>query len=185
MVQSGCGFAADGCVSGSRCRCGAYGSPAWAPRGSERKDRRGVGQAGTLDIVVEAPGGQITSLTVALEKKAARFRAVTLEGSRGAAPTGVEGAAPSQTGRIQSAGRAAWQAQVPERQQGPRASRFRVATSFLISHAVEPAAKDFKSGSIHRLAVFQPKNRNHGGPSCRLSRAPRGHAGVASGVEGQ
>ena len=153
------------------------------------RPERVVGQTGTLDVVVEAPGGRFTSLTVALEQNGRTIPLFSLEGDVQSAAdglqTGAEGARSRRPGRTPSASRARLGKQsVPELQQG--AARITVAASrpsFLNLRTLSnTAAKDFQVRlDPPRLAVVSTHHYvNHGGAEMIVYRATP--PDVASGV---
>ena len=51
---------------------------------------RVVGQTGTLDVVIEAPGGRLTSLTIALEQNSRTTRLFALNAQQSATLTQID-----------------------------------------------------------------------------------------------
>jgi murein DD-endopeptidase MepM/ murein hydrolase activator NlpD len=150
------------------------------------RPERVVGQAGMLDVVVEAPGGRFTSLTVAVEQDGRTIPLFNLEGDlQTGAITGAEGGAITQTGPdAVRVSRPLGKQSVPELQQG--AARIAVAasrSSFLnlriLSNTV---TKDFQVRlDPPRLAVVSTHHYvNHGGAEMVVYRATP--PDVASGV---
>ncbi len=153
------------------------------------RPERVVGQTGTLDVVVEAPGGRFTSLTVALEQDGRTIPLFSLEGDVLSAADGLqkgaEGAAITQTGPdTVRVSRPLGKQSVPELQQG--AARIAVAASrpsFLNLRTLSnTAAKDFQVRlDPPRLAVVSTHHYvNHGGAEMIVYRATP--PDVASGV---
>src|SRR6267378_6815534 len=63
------------------------------------RPERVVGQAGALDVVVQAPGGRFKQLTIALEQNGRTVQLFNLAGSlKSGATTGVERGTITQTG---------------------------------------------------------------------------------------
>jgi len=149
----------------------------------ERPERL-VGQTGTLDVVVEAPGGRFTSLTVALEQGGRTIPLFNLEGDLQSGAV-TEGGAVTQTGPdTVRVSRPLGKQSVPELEQG--AARITVAAarpSFLNLRTLSSSAtKDFQVRlDPPRLAVLSTKHYvNHGGAEMIVYRATPGD--VVSGV---
>jgi murein DD-endopeptidase MepM/ murein hydrolase activator NlpD len=150
------------------------------------RPERVVGQAGTLDVVVEAPGGRFTSLTVALEQDGRTIPLFNLAGDlQSGAITGAEGGVVTQTGPdTVRVSRPLGKQSVPELQQGPaRITVSATRPSFLNLRTLSnTAAKDFQVRlDPPRLAVVSTHHYvNHGGAEMVVYRATP--PDVASGV---
>ena len=153
------------------------------------RPERVVGQTGSLDVVVEAPGGRFTSLTVALEQDGRTIPLFNLEGDlQSGVVTGAEGGAITQTGPdTVRVSRPLGKQSVPELQQG--AARIAVAASrpsFLTLRTLSTtASKDFQVLlDPPRLAVVSTLHYvNHGGAEMVVYRAtpPDVESGVRVG----
>ena len=170
-------------VAGAAFWFAGRGSP---PAITIERPERVVGQAGTLDVVVEAPGGRFTSLTVALEQNGRTIPLFNLEGDlQSGAIAGAERGAITQTGPdTVRVSRPLGKQSVPELQQG--AARIAVTASrpsFLNLRTLSStAAKDFQVRlDPPRLAVVSTHHYvNHGGAEMIVYRATP--PDVASGV---
>jgi len=141
------------------------------------RPERVVGQAGTLDVVIEAPRGRLTSLTIALEQNGRATPLFSLGEQQSATLTQVD----ADHVRVS---RPVGKQSVPELQQGP--ARITVSASrpsFLNLRTLSSAAsKDFQVRlDPPRLAVLSTKHYvNHGGAEMVVYRATP--PDVASGV---
>ena len=140
------------------------------------RPERVVGQAGTLDVVVEAPGGRFTSLTVAVEQNGRTIPLFNLEGElQNGAIIGAEGAI-TQTGPdTVRVSRPLGKQSVPALEQGTaRITVSAARPSFLNLRTLSnTAAKDFQVRlDPPRLAVLSTKHYvNHGGAEMIVYRA--------------
>src|SRR5437870_1123548 len=150
------------------------------------RPERVVGQTGNLDVVIQAPRGRLTSLTIALEQNGRTVPLFTLAGSlQKGAITGNQRGTITQTGpdTVRISGPFGKQS-VPELQQG--SARIAVAASrpsFLSLRTLSStASKDFQVRlEPPRLTVFSTKHYlNHGGSEMVVYRATPPE--VASGV---
>ena len=141
------------------------------------RPERVVGQAGTLDVVIEAPGGRLTSLTIALEQNGRTTPLFSLGEQQSATLTQVD----ADHVRVS---RPVGKQSVPELQQGT--ARITVSASrpsFLNLRTLSSAAsKDFQVRlDPPRLAILSTKHYvNHGGSEMVVYRATPPE--VASGV---
>ena len=124
------------------------------------RPERVVGQTGTLDVVVEAPGGRFTSLTVALEQDGRTIPLFSLEGdvqsTADGLQKGAEGTAITQTGPdTVRVSRPLGKQSVPELQQG--AARIAVAASQTLlpepAHLVEHGCEGLSRSDSTRRAL--------------------------------
>jgi murein DD-endopeptidase MepM/ murein hydrolase activator NlpD len=141
------------------------------------RPERVVGQAGSLDVVVEAPRGRLTSLAIALEQNGRTTPLFSLDAQQSATLTQID----DDHVRVS---RPLGKQSVPELQQGP--ARIAVSASrpsFLNLRTLSSAAsKDFRVRlDPPRLAVVSTKHYvNHGGSELVVYRATP--PDVASGV---
>ena len=156
------------------------------PKITIERPERFVGQAGTLDVVVEAPGGRVTALAIALEQNGRTEPLFKLEGSvQSGSLTGAERGTITQTGpdTIRISGPFGKQS-IPALQQG--AARITVAASrpsFLNLRTLSTeASKDIQVRlEPPRLTVISSKHYvNHGGSELVVYRVTP--SDVASGV---
>jgi len=142
----------------------------------DRPDRV-VGQAGTVDVVIEAPGGRLTSLAIALEQNGRSIPLFSLGAQQSATLTQID----ADHVRVS---RPVGKQSVPELQQGPaRITVSAARPSFLNLRTLSSAAsKDFQVRlEPPRLAVLSTKHYvNHGGSELVVYRATP--PDVASGV---
>jgi len=144
------------------------------------RPERVVGQAGTLDVVIEAPRGRLTSLTIALEQNGRATPLFSLGAQQSATLTQVD----ADHVRVS---RPVGKQSVPELQPGP--ARITVSASrpsFLNLRTLSSAAsKDFQVRlDPPRLAVLSTKHYvNHGGSEMVVYRAtpPEVTSGVRVG----
>jgi murein DD-endopeptidase MepM/ murein hydrolase activator NlpD len=141
------------------------------------RPERVVGQAGTVDVVVEAPRGRLTSLIIALEQNGRSIPLFSLDAQQSATLTQID----ADHVRVS---RPVGKQSVRELQQGPaRITVSAARPSFLNLRTLSSAAsKDFQVRlEPPRLAVLSTKHYvNHGGSELVVYRAtPRD---VASGV---
>jgi murein DD-endopeptidase MepM/ murein hydrolase activator NlpD len=147
---------------------------------------RFIGQAGTLDLTVEAPDGRVTSLVVALEQNGQTLPLFDLSGTlQDGSLTGAESGTVTQTGpNTIRVSRALGKQSVPELQQGP--ARVVVSASrpsFLDLRTLSSsAARDVEVRlDPPRLAVLSTHHFvNHGGSEMVVYRATP--SDVSSGV---
>ena len=141
------------------------------------RPERVVGQAGTLDVVVETPGGRFTSLAVAVEQNGRTIPLFNLEGDlQSGAITGADQGAITQTGPdTVRLSRPLGKQSVPELQQGTaRITVSAARPSFLNLRTLSnTATKDFQVRlDPPRLAVLSTKHYvNHGGAEMIVYRA--------------
>jgi murein DD-endopeptidase MepM/ murein hydrolase activator NlpD len=141
------------------------------------RPERVVGQAGTLDVVIEAPRGRLTSLAIALEQNGKTTSLFALDAQGAATLTQID------DNRVRVS-RPIGKQNVPELQQGPaRISVSASRPSFLDLRTLSSSAtRDFEVKlEPPRLAVISTKHYvNHGGSEVVVYRTTP--PDVASGV---
>src|SRR6266576_2823715 len=142
----------------------------------DRPDRV-IGQAGTVDVVIEAPRGRLTSFAIALEQNGRSIPLFSLDAQQSATLTQID----ADHVRVS---RPVGKQSVPELQQGPaRITVSAARPSFLNLRTLSSAtSKDFQVRlDPPRLAVLSTKHYvNHGGSEMVVYRATP--AEITSGV---
>ena len=116
------------------------------------RPERVVGQAGTLDVVVQAPGGRFTTLTIAVEQNGRTIPLFDLEGElQSGALTGAEGGTITQTGPdTVRVSRPLGKQSVPELQQGAARITISLANSI-------PGERRFRERILSRQMPLNPQ----------------------------